>query len=128
MYIRFVIQRTDRDSNQRQGFFQAMAEFEDKSELFDHEQELYKEIYKWFQKNLRRPRRFTRSSKPHAKKVAISWFKESATEHIRRMREIAAILEHHNIHTEMISSSRPGYIVYEDAYQIAAEPYADSPK
>ncbi len=38
-----------------------------------------------------------------------------------------AILEGHGIHTEMIATSRPGYIVYEDSYQIAAEPYADTP-
>jgi hypothetical protein len=126
MYVRIIIQRTDNNSNQRQGFFQAMAELKAKRELSSHEEAHYGDIYKWFQKNLRRPRSFTRSSKPHAKKVAISWFKESATDHIDKMREVAAILGGHGIHTEMIVSSRPGYIVYEDAYQIAAEPYADT--
>jgi hypothetical protein len=106
-----------------------MAELKAKGELgelYNHEEALYREIYKWFQKNLRRPKRFTRSSKPHAKRVAISWFKESATDHIDKMREVAAILEAHGVHTEMIVSSRPGYIVYEDPYQIAAEPYANT--
>lgn len=84
MYVRFVVQGKDRNSNQRQGFFQAMGDLRDRGELFDHEEILYKEIYKWFGKNLRRPRRFTRSSRPHAKKVAISWFKGSATEHIQK--------------------------------------------
>jgi hypothetical protein len=126
MYVRIIIQRTDNNSNQRQGFFQAMAELKAKRELSSHEEAHYSDIYKWFQKNLRRPRSFTRSSKPHAKKVAISWFKESATDHIDKMREVAGILGGHGIHTEMIVSSRPGYIVYEDAYQIAAEPYADT--
>ena len=104
-----------------------MTELEAKGDLPHHEEAVYRDIYKWFQKNLRRPRSFTRSSKPHAKKVAISWFKESASEHIAKMREIMAILEGHGIHTEMIATTRPGYIVYEDAYQIAAEPYADTP-
>jgi hypothetical protein len=48
MYVRFVIQGTDRNSNQRQGFFQAMAELKAKRELYDHEETLYREIYKCF--------------------------------------------------------------------------------
>jgi hypothetical protein len=87
-----------------------MTELEARGDLVHHEEEVYREIYKWFQKNLRRPTTFTRSSKPHAKKVAISWFKESASEHIAKMREIMVILEGHGIHTEMIATTRPGLL------------------
>ena len=40
------------------------------------------------------------------------------------MREIASILERHGIIVNTIYTDRPGYIVYEDEYQITAEPLA----
>ncbi len=42
------------------------------------------------------------------------------------MRELAAILEEHDITVEVIQSDKPGFVVYEDRYQIAAEPLRDS--
>jgi hypothetical protein len=98
-YVRFVIQRNDCDSGQRQGLFQALSALERLDEL---------------------------RSKPHAKRVALSWFKDTATEYIRRMRELADILHAHGIETEMLSTDRPGYVVYEDAHQVAAEPFNDT--
>jgi hypothetical protein len=38
-------------------------------------------------------------------------------------RELAAILEAHDIRTEMLTTDRPGYVVYEDDYQVVAEPF-----
>lgn len=38
-------------------------------------------------------------------------------------RELAAILEAHDIRTEMITTERPGYVVYEDTFQVVAEPF-----
>ncbi len=42
------------------------------------------------------------------------------------MHVIAAMLQAHDILTEMIVTDRPGYIVYEDDFQIVAEPFADT--
>lgn len=42
------------------------------------------------------------------------------------MRSLQQILEAHGIRVEIIRTDRPGYIVYEDAYQIAAEPFQDT--
>jgi hypothetical protein len=126
MFIRFVIQDKDTDSVRRQGLFQALSDLEDAGALYTHEQNLYDEVYAWFQQNLPVPRSFARSSKPHAKKVAISWFKDTATEHIRRMRELAHILEAHDRKVSVVTTERPGYVVYEDDYQIAAEPFRET--
>lgn len=125
-FVRFVIPETDADSGRRQGLFQALADLDDRGELLAEEQRTYDQICNWFRKNLRKPRSFTRSSKPHAKKVALSWFKDTATDHVRRMRELAVILEAHGIPTQMVRSDRPGYIVYEDHHQVAAEPFSDT--
>ena len=68
----------------------------------------------------------TRASRPHAKKVALSWFKDIAADHIRNMRGLAQILEAHGIAVEMLQSDRPGYVVYEDRFQVAAEPFHET--
>lgn len=126
MFIRFVIHLNDEDSGRRQGLFQAMISLEETGELFEYEQERYDEIYDWFKKNLRRPTSFTRSSKPNAKKIALSWFKDTATVHIARMHEVSAILRSHGVEVDVIRTERPGYVVYEDEYQVAAEPFQET--
>jgi hypothetical protein len=126
MFVRFVIQKNDADSGRRQGLFQALAHLEDAKVLLVHEQALYDEIYEWFRTNLRNPKRFARSSKPHAKNVALSWFKDEATEHIARMRCMAEILERHGLEVEMLRTNRPGYVVYEDRFQVVAEPVSET--
>ncbi|MFY7916503.1 MAG: hypothetical protein ACOVPA_17750, partial [Rubrivivax sp.] len=55
-----------------------------------------------------------------------SWFKDTAAEHIRQMRLLADILERHGIQVDMLRTRRPGYVVYEDDHQVAAEPYSDT--
>jgi hypothetical protein len=46
-----------------------------------------------------------------------------ATQHIAQPRELAALLEANDICTEMLATDRPGYIVYEDEFQVLAEPF-----
>ena len=125
-FLRFVIPRNDRDSGRRQGLFQALSDLEQRGDLMPEERRAYEDTLDWFRKHLRKPRSFTRSSKPHARRVALSWFKDTATEHIRRMRVLAGILHTHGIQTEMLTTERPGYVVYEDDYQVAAEPFKDT--
>ena len=42
---------------------------------------------------------------------------------VEKAREVAALLNAHDIATRMISTDRPGYVVYEDDFQVAAEPF-----
>jgi hypothetical protein len=126
MYIRFVIQKKDKNSGRRQGLFQAMAALRDEGTLLPHDLSAYEEIYEWFKKNLKKPRSFTRSLKPHAKKVSLSWFKDTATEHIAKMYALVQILESHGVTVDVIRTQRPGYVVYDDPYQVAAEPFSET--
>ena len=103
-----------------------MAVLKQEGVLLPHEQSEYENIYEWFCKHLNKPAKLSRASRPHAKNVAISWFKDSAIEHIRKMHEIAEILRAHGITVDVIRTDKPGYVVYEDAYQIAAEPFSDT--
>ena len=103
-----------------------MGSLEEDGLLLKHELAQYGELYNWFRHNLKEPQSFTRSSKPHAKKVALSWFKDTATEHIAKMHEIAHILEAHGIGVNLLRTERPGYVVYEDMYQLTAEPFQET--
>lgn len=83
-------------------------------------------IYTWFSNNLKKPERLSLSARPHRKNQAISWFRSTAAAHIQKMQEYRRLLELHGVAVEMIKTERPGYIVYEDEYQIAAYPLADT--
>jgi hypothetical protein len=91
----------------------------------DWDENRLKEIMVWFRTNLPFPTRVARSRRPNGHHAAVSWFRNSATVHIAMARELAAILEAHEIRTEMLTSARPGYVVYEDEYQVVAEPFRD---
>lgn len=125
-FLRFVVLAPDPGSGHRQGLFMAMSNLSRRSALSAREHGVWNELKEWFDRHLERPDRFSRADRAHAKNVALSWFKPDATEHIARMRQIAVILEGHGHHVEMIRSDRPGYIVYEDEHQIAAEPFRDT--
>jgi len=126
MYIRFVIHSNDAGSGRRQGIFQAISDLEYAEVMLEHEQLQYDEIYDWFRKHLKKPRSFTRSTKPHAKNVALSWFRDTAVEHIAKMHALAQILEAHGIMVDVLRVERPGYVVYEDEFQVAAEPFKET--
>jgi hypothetical protein len=52
---------------------------------------------------------------------------DSATDHIGLAREVAEILRQHDVVVETILTDRPGFLVYEDDFQIVAEPFSETP-
>lgn len=62
---------------------------------------------------------------PPKENRALSWFKDTAIDHIAQIRDLVAILENHGVHVQTLKVKRVGYVVYEDEYQIVAEPFAD---
>ena len=79
----------------------------------------------WFSQHLERPRRFRRSRCPRAENKGVCWFKSSANKHLAKIHEMICVLEMNDIYVRMLKKHRPGYIVYEDDYQVVAEPFAD---
>lgn len=126
MFVRFVIQENNEDSGRRQGVFHAIRNLRDDGLLEMHEKTFADELMGWFNANLKEPESFTRSSKPHAKNVAISWFKDTAHQHISRMHIIKHLLHEHGIVVLMLRTERPGYVVYEDEFQVVAEPFKET--
>jgi hypothetical protein len=64
--------------------------------------------------------------KPHRKAQAISWFRDTATEQIGRMREYQAVLESYGYVVHMLRDRRPGYVLYQDEHQVVAYPFSDT--
>ena len=128
MYVRFVTGEIDQESEREVGLFIAIGTLRDAGKLLTYEREHHDAIRRWFDQNLEKPKRFTNSKPPYYRKKskAISWFKDSANEHISKIWELAAILQAHGVHVRILKTDRPGYIVYEDEYQVTAEPFADA--
>lgn len=123
MFVRFVVPEIDENSGCERGIFQAMYRLWRRGALAPHEEAWWGEVRAWLNVDLEVPDRLARSRRPGANECAISWFKASATEHIAKAREVVALLEQHEIHSRMLTTDRPGYIVYEDDFQVAAEPF-----
>ncbi len=126
MYLRFVVAEIHPNSQRELGVFQAVVNLRNDGKLYPHEEEQHDVIRQWFNDNLEKPKRFTASKPPFYRKQnrAISWFKDSAHQHLVHIRALIAILENHGVSVRMLTTERVGYVVYEDEYQIVAEPFA----
>jgi hypothetical protein len=126
MYLRFVVAEIHPNSQRELGVFQAVADLRNDGKLYPYEEEQHDVIRQWFNDNLEKPKRFTASKPPFHRKQnrAISWFKDSAHQHLVYIRALIAILENHGLSVRMLTTERVGYVVYEDEYQIVAEPFA----
>jgi len=122
-YVRFVVYKRDEDSLEPQGIFQAAADLAASNQLASHEREIYEETRAWFRERLKKPKRFARSQQANAHAFAICWFKDTAHEHLAQVRQFVYLLEEHGIAVRQLTTARPGYVVYEDDFQIAAEPF-----
>ena len=126
-YLRFVIAEIHESSAKELGVFHAVLRLREEGKLHKHEEDLHDVTRQWFNENLEKPTRFTASKPPFYRKPnkAISWFKDSARDHLAHIRDLVAILQNHGISVRMLKTDRVGYVVYEDEYQIVAEPFAD---
>lgn len=118
-YVRFVIGRKDGDSHVDQGIFQAAALAMEWGNITGSDADQLKELQSWFGKNLKKPT----SSGRDKLRFGICWFKTGAAEHIARIWEMVRILERNGIYMDKIRTDKPGYVIYEDEWQLVAEPF-----
>jgi hypothetical protein len=128
MYLRFVIPEIDEDSERGLGVFHAASKLYKHGKLYQYEEIHLEELRQWFNVHLEKPTRFTTAKPPYHRKKnrAVSWFKDTAQDHISHIREMIAILTNHGIQVRMVKAERVGYVVYEDEHQIVAEPFSDT--
>jgi hypothetical protein len=128
-FMRFVLGGRHPDSGVEDGLFDAAYALRSAKELSPADRSALEEALSWFEKNLATPKRFNRTkSKGFYRRNArgIAWFRDSAHEHLRRMHQLRRLLERHGHSVELLQEDRLGYIVYEDAVQVVAEPFADT--
>jgi hypothetical protein len=118
-YIRFVIGRNDENSHVEQGIFQAAGQALEWGDITGHDADELKELSGWFNENLEKPTSFGRDKL----RLGICWFKTDATEHISRIWQMVQILERNGIYVKKIRTDKPGYVIYEDEWQLVAEPF-----
>jgi hypothetical protein len=118
-YVRFVIGRKDEDSHVEQGVFQAAAHALEWQNITASDADELNELRAWFSENLEKPPSFGRDKL----RLGICWFKSDATEHISRIWEMVRILERNSIYVKKIRTDKPGYVIYEDEWQLVAEPF-----
>ncbi len=118
MFVRFVVQSVDTDSNRKQGLLVAAAELRDGGGLHQHEEQAVRELCAWFNEHLRVPVVL----KDYDSLRAISWFKPGATKPIAKMWELVHVLRAHGVHVELLKTDDPGNFLYEDKWQVAATP------
>jgi hypothetical protein len=118
-YVRFVIGRKDEDSQVEQGIFQAAALALEWRDITGSDADALTELRAWFSENLEKPTSFGRNSL----RLGICWFKTGATEHVARIWEMVGILERNGIYVKKIRTDKPGYVIYEDQWQLIAEPF-----
>ncbi len=129
MYLRFAYAKSVDGMISREGFFQAAGELAADPLADPLVVARVDELRHWFADHLDLPERFSRSrSKGYYRRETkgLSWFKPSATEHIAKAFELKSILEESGFTIEVIKEDRVGYVVFEDEYQVVAEPFADT--
>jgi hypothetical protein len=118
-YVRFVVGRKDEDSHVERGVFQAAALALEWQSITGPDADELNELRAWFSENLEKPTSFGRDTL----RLGICWFKTGSTEHISRIREMVHILERNGIYLKKIRTDKPGYVIYEDEWQLVAEPF-----
>lgn len=128
-FIRFVLARRHPDSGVEDGLFTLAYELRDSPAVEAADRDELAENLVWFGENLETPTRFNRTKSKgfyRRKTRGIAWFKNTATDHLARMHQIKAVLENYGHSVVMLSEARVGYVTYEDAVQVVAEPFSDT--
>jgi hypothetical protein len=118
-YVRFVVSHKDEDSHVEQGIFQAASRALEWRQITGADADELREVREWFSQNLEKPSTFGRGKLS----LGICWFKASADEHISRIYTMVRILERNGISIKKIKTDKPGYVIYEDDWQLVAEPF-----
>ncbi|HEY1506516.1 MAG TPA: hypothetical protein VGF92_19595 [Stellaceae bacterium] len=126
--IRFVTEGQHAPSGHRTGVFQAAYQLWRSNTLIEPARSELRALLDWFKDNLPQPDRLVPSQSPHAAETATAWIRESASRHLTELRRLAAIVGDTGIAVKELQTTRPGQVVYRDAYQVVALPFADTPQ
>jgi hypothetical protein len=124
VFVRFVVGADAENAVWLTGVISEARLLRDAGELYDYESERLEDIYDWFNEHLPCPPFQRKLCSGEWTRDAVAWFRAEAGEPIRRMWDIVAILREHGVPVRMVTTKKPGKILYEDDYQVVAEtPY-----
>ena len=131
MYLRFVSQTRVGGTSSRAGLIATAYDFRRNGIITSQECESLTDVLEWFERNLPVPPRFSRSkSKGFYRRdvtYGLSWFKPDAGQAVRKAFELAGILERNHLPIDLLKTRCVGYVIYEDRFQVVAEPFSDTP-
>ena len=123
MYLRFITEYVDKNGDIDRGIFNVLRFIREDSATQDDDADLLKNLMNWFNNNLDAPDKFSNATNKNPESISLSWFKDSAKKHIGKIYEIRGLLSKYGIEVEVLTTKTPGYIIYEDDYQISAIPF-----
>ena len=124
MFLRFVAGTDTENPFWLSGVITVASALRDQGELYQHESRWLDEIFNWFNENLPCPPFRAKLRSREWSLNAVCWFRDQAGEPLRRIWDIVAVLEEHGTTVRLVTTARPGKIVYSDMFQIVAEtPY-----
>ena len=118
-YVRFQGLEFNSGTSSRRGIFQLAYELKHASFTTQYDDTELRKNLAWLETHLQVPSVFTRS----AHRRAICWFKDTAHEPLKRIWAIKFLLTEYGFSVEFIATRKPGYILYEDGWQVAAKPF-----
>lgn len=118
-YIRFQTRVQDENSHRPSGVFVAVFDLRESVEISQYHSEELEKHLSWLKMHLKSPS----CLRDRGNERAISWFHPRAVEPIRRIRALIEILREYGIVIDQITTQQPGYIVYEDGWQVVAKPF-----
>lgn len=121
MYLRLCVLHKDPHTCQPLGVFIAAQHLQESGALTPQERLALQEVIRWFDRAMPAP-----PDSDRLDKRAIYWLKSDAEGLTRRLWELAQLLRSHGLMVEMVKTTKPGYVVYEDRFQVAAVPFRDS--
>ena len=117
MFLRFVVGGDGENHRLLTGVVTEARLLRDKGELAIYEEEQLEQIYAWLNEHLPCPPFSTAGWS----RDAVSWFKDTASQSIEKMRELSALLQSHGRLVRVLRSENPGKVLYEDSFQLVVE-------
>jgi len=116
--VRFIAPLIDSDSKVHEGIFMAAYRLRDHGDIPSYQREQLRSLLQWFNNNLPNPSPLWNPGNARA----ISWFKSQSKECISRVWWVVHLLEENGIAITKITTENPGYVIYEDEFQVVAWP------
>jgi hypothetical protein len=121
MFTRFVVGADAENAARLTGVITEAAILDDTGELYAYESEVLRETFDWFNANLPCPPFQAKQQAGEWTRDAVCWFRAETQEPLRRIWDIVAILREYGKPVRLVTSEKPGKIVYADRFQVVAE-------